>query len=110
MAVWSTTAPALALGDTFTLSSASLGGANLTQAVCVDDNTGNPANLTIFNHSAVVLTIKVADTNTATTDFLTLSGPDTIAATSALSFSTTAPFVAVLPASDPGATLITIRR
>ena len=110
MAVWSTSAPALAPGDTFTLSSASLGGGNLSQAVCVDDNTGNPANLTIFNHSAVALTIMVADTNTATTDFVPLLGPGTISAASALSFSTTAPFVSVLPASDPGATQITIRR
>ena len=110
MPVWNAVAPALQLGDSFTLSNASLGGANLTQAVAVDDNTGNPANLTITNHSAVALTIKVSDTNVSAASFLPLSGPGVVPAASSLSFSTTAPFVAVLPASDPGATVISIRR
>jgi hypothetical protein len=101
--------PALAPGQQYVLSSASLGsGSNLTQAVAPAQVPGNPSNLTIVNNSAVSLTVEVAATDVAA-NYVPLSGV-TVPANTAVSFSTTAPFVAVLPASDPGTGVITICR
>jgi hypothetical protein len=103
------TAPGMYPGDIVTLSNASLGGANATQAVapCVS-LAGAPANLTVTNTSTATLTIQVAwnDTNA---DYTALSGV-TCAPSASISFSTTAPFVRVLPSADPGTGVITICR
>lgn len=111
MPVWGTIpAPGMYPGDIVTLSNASLGGAVLTQAVTPCGSiAGAPANLTIINKSAASLTVEVANQNTATTDFEPLSGV-VCPPTSSISFSTTAPFVAVLPSADPGTGVITICR
>jgi hypothetical protein len=88
-------------------SSTSLTGANLSRAVAPCASiAGAPANVTIVNKSAVTLTVKVARDYVAA-DFEQLT---TIGAASALSFSTTAPFLAVLPASDPGSGEISVCR
>lgn len=90
-------------------SSTSLTGANLSRAVAPCASiAGAPSNITIVNKSAVSLTVKVARDYVAA-DFEPLSGL-TVPATQAVSFSTTAPFVAVLPASDPGSGEISICR
>lgn len=101
-------APGLYPGDNFILSNASLGGANLTQSVAPAQLGGNPANLTVINKTAATLTVEVSQTNVAA-DFEPLSG-GLVGPDSALSFSTTAAFVAVLPSADPGAATITIAR
>lgn len=110
MAVYNTL-PAIGMypGDVVTLSNASLGGANLTQQVAPANMiAGAPTNLTVVNKSTATLTIEVAQSDVQA-DYQPLQGaivpPD-----SALSFSTTAPFVAVLPSADPGTGLITICR
>jgi hypothetical protein len=82
-------------------SSTNLTGANLSQAVAPAASlAGAPINMTVINKSAVSLTVKVARDFVAA-DFEPLQGV-VCPATQAVSFSTTAPFVAVLPASDPG--------
>ena len=111
MAAFDATKPCVSMypGDIEILnSSTSLTGANLSRAVApCATMAGAPENLTIINKSAVSLTIKVArDYVAADFESIGLS----CAATSAVSFSTTAPFVAVLPASDPGSGEISICR
>jgi|SRR5580658_5790169 hypothetical protein len=101
--------PALGIGDTYNLSTASLGGAVLTQQVALHQVPGNPANVTIFNFSAATLTIEVANVDGGVADYLPLLGA-TCSPNAAISFSTTAPFLAVLPSADPGAFVISIRR
>jgi len=103
------TAPGMYPGDTVVLSNASLGGANATQAVapCVSI-AGAPANLTIVNKSAATLTVQTAAVD-ADANYVPLQGI-TVPANSAVPFSTTSPFVRVLPASDPGTGVITICR
>ncbi len=104
MGQFSTTQPSTSMypGDVVIINSATnLTGANLSQAVAPCCSlAGAPANITIINKSAVSLTIKVSRDYVAA-DFEPLAGV-VCAATAAVSFSTTAPFVAVLPASDPG--------
>jgi type IV secretory pathway TrbD component len=97
-------------GDIEIINSAtSLTGANLSRAVAPCCTlAGAPSNVTIINKSAASLTIKVARDYVAA-DFEQLSGL-TVPATSSLSFSTTAPFLAVLPASDPGSGEISVCR
>jgi hypothetical protein len=103
------TAPGMYPGDTVVLSNASLGGANATQAVAPCGSIGgNPINLTIVNQSAATLTVQTAAVD-ANANYEPLSGV-TVPATSSVSFSTTAPFVRVLPGSDPGTGVITICR
>lgn len=102
-------APSLYPGDQYTLSNAALGSATLTQSVAPAQLiAGAPANLTIINKSSASLTIEVAWANVSA-DFEPLQGI-TCGANSAVSFSTTAPFVAVLPSADPGTGVITICR
>ena len=104
MGQFTTTQPCTCMypGDVVVINSATnLTGANLSQAVAPCASiAGAPINMTIINKSAVILTVKVARDFVAA-DFEQLSGL-TVPATSAVSFSTTAPFLAVLPASDPG--------
>ena len=102
-------APALYPGDQYILSNASQGTAQLTQSVAVyQDQSGAPANLTIINGSTATLTVEVAATDLKAS-YQPFSGL-TVAANSALAFSSTAPFVAVLPSSDPSTGVITICR
>jgi hypothetical protein len=102
-------APGMYPGDIEILSNAALGGAVLTQSVAPSATIGGaPANLTVINKSAATLTIEVAQENVAAS-FEPLSGV-VCAANSAISFSTTAPFVAVLPGTDPSTGVITICR
>ena len=101
-------APGMYPGDVVTLSSASLGGAVLTQQVAPAQLSGAPANLTVVNNSAATLTVEVAWQDKLA-QYQPLTGV-TVAANTALSFSTTAPFVAVLPSVDPGTGVITICR
>ena len=112
MGQFSSTGPSTSMypGDVVVInSSTNLTGANLSQAVApVASLGGNPVNLTVINKSAVSLTIKVARDYVAA-DFEPLQGV-VCPATQAVSFSTTAPFVAVLPASDPGSGEISICR
>ena len=100
---------ALYPGDNYVLSNATLGGSVLTQQVAISQQQGNPANVTIVNGSAVSLTIKVSPNDNGSSSYQALSG-GTVAANTAVSFSTTAPFLAVLPASEPGAGVITVCR
>jgi hypothetical protein len=102
-------APGMYPGDQVVLSNASLGSATLTQSVapCLS-LAGAPANLTVVNRSTANLTIEVAPDNVAA-HFEPLAGV-MCAANSSVSFSTTAPFVAVLPSADPGTGVITICR
>ena len=104
MGQFSATGPSTSMypGDVVIINSATnLTGANLSQAVAPCASIGgNPINMTVINKSAVSLTVKVARDYVAA-DFEPLSGV-IVPTTTAVSFSTTAPFVAVLPASDPG--------
>lgn len=110
MSVWaSTTAvPAMAPGDQVIVSNASTGGAALLQAVAPMQVPGNPTNLTVINGSSVSLDIRVAADNSASANYQ--STGYSCNANSAYSFSTTAPFVALYAASDPGTGVITICR
>ena len=112
MAQFDATKPAVAMypGDIEILNSAtSLTGANLSRAVAPCSSlAGAPSNVTIVNKSAVSLTVKVARDYVAA-DFEPLSGV-IVPAAAALSFSMTAPFLAVLPASDPGSGEISVCR
>lgn len=112
MAAFDATKPCVSMypGDIEILNSAtSLTGAVLSRAVAPCSSIGgNPQNLTIVNKSSVSLTVKVARDYVAA-DFEPLQGVVVPAAT-AVAFSCTAPFVAVLPASDPGSGEIAICR
>ena len=101
-------APGLYPGDNYTLSNASLGGAVLTQQVAIAQLAGNPANVTIINKSTATLTVEVSWIDVQA-DYQPLSG-GIVAANTASSFSTTAPFLAVLPSADPGSGIIEICR
>lgn len=102
--------PALAPGQQYVLSSASLSGASLlTQQVAPSQLPGNPSNLTLVNESAVNVQVYVAAADTALIRYVPLAGA-VCGPNSAISFSTTAPFLAALPASDPGMGVITICR
>lgn len=112
MAQFDATKPCVAMypGDIEIINSAtSLTGANLSRAVAPCASiAGAPSNVTIINKSAAILTIKVARDYVAA-DFEPFSGI-TCGATSSISFSTTAPFLALLPGSDPGSGEISICR
>jgi predicted ATP-dependent Lon-type protease len=104
----------LCIGDQITLSNASLGGPVLTQQVALGiAGTGNPANVTVFNFSAATLTVYVAYQDTGVAAYIPLSAGGTnvtVPAASAVSFSTTAAFLALLPNADPGALAIVVKR
>jgi hypothetical protein len=101
--------PALAIGQQYVLSNASLGGSNvLSQQVAPAQMPGNPTNLTLINLSAATLTVYVSATDANSASYVSLGvtcGPN-----SAVSFSTTAPFVAVSAATDPSTGVITLCR
>jgi hypothetical protein len=105
----------LSAGQSLQLSNASLGGAATTQAVALGPIAGEPAEVTIYNHSATTLTIVVADADTGLANYLALKDAATgtaitCAATTAITFRTSALFLAVQTAGDPGAAVIAISR
>jgi hypothetical protein len=101
--------PALAIGQQYVLSNASLGGSNvLSQQVAPAQMPGNPSNLTIINLSAASLNVYVSATDANSASYVPLGVA--CAGNSAVSFSTTAPFVAVSAGTDPGTGAITICR
>jgi hypothetical protein len=99
----------LAIGQQIILSNASLGGANATQQVALAQEPGNPSNVTVINGSTATLTIQVSATDAAANTYYALSGV-TVPASQAVSFSTTAPFMRILPSADPGTGVITVCR
>jgi hypothetical protein len=99
----------LAIGQQAILSNASLGGANATQQVAIAQMPGNPSNLTVINGSTATLTVQVSATDASAATYYPLTGIS-VPASSALSFSTTAPFMRVLPSADPGTGVITVCR
>lgn len=108
-------ATGLSAGQSLQLSNASLGGAAMTPAVALGPIAGEPADLTIYNHSATTLTVVVSDADTGLANYLALTDAGTgtaitCAAGLAITFRTTALFLAVKTAGDPGATVIAISR
>jgi hypothetical protein len=101
-------------GDVVVLSSASIS-TNPTIAVAVSPLNGeSSATLTVVNGSAVVLTVQFATTDT-NASYQALKDENTgdaltVAATNAGVFNVGTGFVRISPASDPGATTITISR
>jgi hypothetical protein len=116
MAAYNATSPAaLAPGESITLSNASLGASVLTQQVGIGPVNGYNDVLTLFNYSAVALTVNVSPDDANQASYLPLKSTDglvalTCAANSAISFTTSAAFVAIGVASDPGATNIILSR
>jgi len=108
-------ATALSAGQSLQLSNASLGGAATTQAVALGPVAGEPAEVTIYNHSATTLTVMVADADTGSANYLALTDAATgtaitCAATTAITFRTSALFLTVKTAGDPGAAVIAVSR
>jgi hypothetical protein len=105
----------LSAGQSLQLSNASVGGAATLQAVALGPVAGEPADVTIYNHSATTLTVVVADADTGSANYLALTDAATgtaitCAAGIAITFRTSALFLAVKTAGDPGATVIAISR
>src|SRR5579859_5370785 len=102
---------ALAVGEIQTLSNATLASTFDTQAIAVGREQG-PAELVVYNHSAVVATVWAAevDADASYAAYKVDGTAVTIAGTTAQQFRCSAKFVRLRMASDPGATVVAIGR
>ena len=108
----STLTTELAAGETQVLSNAALTGAFTTQAIAVGRDSAQPALLTVYNHSAVVATVQAADEDIEA-NYMAYKDNGTavtVSATTVQQFSSTAKYIRLSMASDPGTAVVSIGR